>query len=111
MHGVKIEVLKKGGSGNGRPPMDEDALIEDAIREVAKRIDGFDTDTLMGAHRAKMHPSTEVGEGADMTDGPPQMVAAEECEDCAKGECTNPEHMDEDTLRQLIASVGDKDED
>jgi hypothetical protein len=103
MHGMKIEVLKKGGT----PPMDDDALIEDAIREVAKRIDGFDTDTLMGAHRAKMQPPEEVSEGADMADAHPQ-ISAEECPDCAKGECANPEHMDEDMLRQMLSSMGDK---
>lgn len=106
MHGMKIEVLKKGG----KPPMDDDSLLEDAIREVAKRIDGFDTDTIMGAHRAKMGAKDGMEQaGEDMTDGPPQM-SAEECPDCAKGECTNPEHMDEDTLRQMIASMGDKGE-
>lgn len=105
MQGMKIEVLKKGG----KPPMDDDALIEDAIREVAKRIDGFDTDNLMGAYHAKMRPPEEMSEGADVTGGEPQM-SAEECEACAKGECMNPEHMDEDTLRQLLASMGNKGE-
>jgi hypothetical protein len=105
MQGMKIEVLKKGA----KPGMDDDALIEDAIREVAKRIDGFDTDSIMSTHRATMQPSDKTGEGAAVTDGPPQM-SAEECEDCARGECANPEHMDEDTLRQMLASMGDKGE-
>lgn len=104
MQGMKIEVLKKGG----RPPMDDDSMLEEAIREVARRIDAYDTDSLMGAYREKMKPGEameEAGEGES-----PAAVSKEECPDCAKGECTNPEHMDEDTLRQMLASMGDKGE-
>lgn len=100
MHGMKIEVLKKGG----KPGMDEDSLIEDAIREVASRIDGYDTDSLMGAHRAKMHPP----EAVEAAEGEGPAMTKEECPDCAAGECANPEHMDEDMLRQMLASMGDK---
>lgn len=104
MQGMKIEVLKKGG----KPPMDDDSMLEEAIREVAKRIDNYDTDNLMGAYREKMKPGEameEVGEGEA-----PAAMSKEECPDCAKGECTNPEHMDENMLRQMLASMGDKGE-
>lgn len=102
---MEVTVVKKGAKG----PMDDDAMVEDAIREVAGRIDRYDTDRIMGSYRDRMRPA-ETGEGADMTDGPAQMVTKEECPDCAKGECTNPEHMDEGMIRQLLASMADKDE-
>ena len=97
MRGMEIKVVKKGAA-----PMDDDSLVEDAIREVAGRIDGFDTDSLMGAYRAKNAPPEEMGEEGMGAEGEAPM-SKEECPDCAKGECMNPEHMDEDTLRAMLA--------
>ena len=104
MRGTEVTVVKKGG----KPPMDDDRLLEDVIREVASRIDNYDTDSLMGSYRQKMRPPEEAGEGADMADGQPQVVSKEECPDCAKGECSEPEHMDEEMLRSMLSGMGDK---
>lgn len=101
MRGMEMTVVKKGAA-----PMDDDALIEEAIREVAGRIDGFDTDSLMGAYRAKNAPPEEMmGEGMGGEQMPAMMK--ENCPDCVKGECMNPEHMDEDTLQAMLAESGE----
>jgi hypothetical protein len=99
--GMEIKVTKRGG-----PPVGEDeAVLEEAIREVANRIDGFDADTLRSAYMAKMQPG-EVPPEEGMTDGPPQVASKEECPECAAGECANPEHMDEDTLKAMLSDGG-----
>lgn len=102
MRGMEVTVVKKKG---GPSPMDDDSLVEDAIREVAGRIDNYDADNLMGAYREKQNPGEAMEEemkGAG--EGPP--MSKEECPDCAKGECMNPEHMDEDMLRAMLAEKG-----
>lgn len=98
---MDVTIVKKGAKG----PMDDDALVEDAIRDVASRIDGFDTDSLMGSYREKMKPGE--GQPQEMSDGEEPM-SKEDCPDCAAGTCTRPEHMDEDMLREMLSSMGDK---
>lgn len=95
---MEVTVVKKGG----KAPMDDDAMVEDAIREVAGRIDGFDTDSLMGAYREKMKPAE--GPMEEMAEGEAPAMSKEECPDCAKGECMRPEHMDESMLKEMLAS-------
>lgn len=106
MPGMEVTIVKKkGGPGAGRPAMDDDAMVEDAIREVAGRIDGYDTDSLMGAYRGKQNPGEEA---MDEAEGEAPAMSKEECPECAAGECMNPEHMDEDMLRQMLSSMGEK---
>jgi hypothetical protein len=101
MRGMEVTVMKKKGG----PPMDEDSLVEDAIREVAGRIDKYDSDSLSGAYREKMNPM-EAQEGA--AEGEAPAMSKEECPECAAGECANPEHMDEEALRAMLASMSDE---
>lgn len=99
MPGMEVTIVKKGAKG---PMEDDDALVEDAIREVAGRIDGYDAERLMSSYRDKMSPKAmpeEMAEGAS-------HMAKEDCPDCAKGECANPEHMDEEALRALLSGMG-----
>lgn len=104
--GMEVTIVKKkGGPGAGRPAMDDDSMVEDAIREVAGRIDNYDTDNLMGSYREKMSP--EEGPMEEMSEGETPM-SKEECPDCAKGECMNPEHMDEDMLRSMLMEKGEE---
>jgi hypothetical protein len=101
MRAMEVTVKKKGG-----PPMDEDSLVEDAIREVAGRIDKFDSDSLSGAYREKMAPP--MGAQEEVADGEAPAMSKEDCPDCAAGECAEPEHMDEETLRAMLASMSDE---
>lgn len=98
---MEVTVVKKGGKGP--MPMDDDSLIEDAIREVAGRIDGYDSNNLMSSYQEKMRPGEAV---EDMPEDKP--LSKEDCPDCAAGTCTRPEHMDEDMLREMLSSMGDK---
>lgn len=96
-----MDGMKRGGG----MPMDDDALMEEAIREVASRIDGYDSDSLMGAYRSKNAPPEGMAaEGAGQEGAAP--VPKEECPECAKGECMEPEHMDEETLQAMLAEGG-----
>jgi hypothetical protein len=97
MRGMDVTIVKKKAR-----PMDDDSMVEEAIREVAGRIDNYDTDSLMGSYRDKMTPKEE---GMEAAEGDGSSAPKEECPECAAGECANPEHMDEEALQQMLASM------
>jgi hypothetical protein len=49
-----------------------------------------------------------MGAQEEVAEGEAPAMSKEDCPDCAAGECAEPEHMDEETLRAMLASMSDE---